>query len=310
MSIRVVCGHIGQGKTLYALSLLEQAAKVGRPVLTNISLSSRCPYASRVGFIDDEEALVCGRTRSGRYEAFWHFAPPESVVVIDEADWYFDCSDHGSVAKDVRQYHKQVRKLKHDLIYIVQHVPNMYVRIRRLTTSFVVCEWNYRSNRFFQLLPKAWSRFQRSEFSSDEFTRRSHMADGYWTYSEGSRFFPWYRTDQMLGDVSFYSESVRAYIKGAPKDGVGKSVDRANGGGVGELSGGGPPVGAGAPAADVVALGGSGGPGVVGGGLPVPGQTPAAGGGGDQGPGLPGADGSIFYDPTRPGAAFGEASGG
>lgn len=260
MSIRVICGHIGQGKTLYALSLLGQAVEAGRPTFTNIRLVGG-PYADRVGFLDDDECLVCGEhprdvdKKSGkpRYEAFWHYLPKGSVVVIDEADWYFDCGDFSRMGKDVRQYHKQVRKLGHDLIYIVQHVPNLYVRIRRLVTSFVVCEWNYRTSRLFEKLPIGWSRFLRSEFSADDFSPRNHTADGFWTYSEGAAFFPWYRTDQMLGDVSFYrAETLRelgitedqaeaSKIQVGGGDGVGQGFNPAAGvglGGVGDGIGG------------------------------------------------------------------------
>lgn len=209
MGLRVLCGQKGSGKTLYALSLLEQAVRAGRPTFTNIRLTAECPYVSRVGWLNDHDSCVFGNNKvTGKYEAFWHYLPLGSVVVIDEADNYFDCADHAKMDKDFKNYHKQLRKIGHDLIYIVQKVPNLNVRIRRLTDSFVVCEWNYRSQRVFRHLPISASRFLRAEFDEFPFRPQNMTAGGYWDYKTGARFFPWYWTKQLTGDTSFYSQEV------------------------------------------------------------------------------------------------------
>lgn len=210
MGLRVLCGQKGSGKTLYALSLAEQAVRAGRPTFTNIKLRPACPFVDRVGWLDDKTCMVYGTNAEGKYEAFWHYLPVGSVVIIDEADNYFDCADHGQMGKDFKNYHKQLRKLGHDLIYIVQRVANLNVRIRRLTDSFVGCEWNYNSQRVFKMLGMShrMSRFLRTEFEDYPFTERGVIGGGYWDYDYGKRFFDWYWTKQLTGDVSFYSSDV------------------------------------------------------------------------------------------------------
>lgn len=211
--IYVDCGDIGSGKTHWAMSQLEQAVRARRPVYTNIELLPACPYADDVCRIGtDEWPVVKGEPGQPGYSAFWRWCLPGSLIIIDEADLWFDCTDHGKFPAEVREYCKLSRKLGQDLIFIVQNCENLYVRIRRLASRHIVCEWTYRTRRIFGVIedwcgrPTAlrFSKFLRSEFSSPTFNDSSHRGDGMMTYREASRFFGWYRTDQLLGNVDFF----------------------------------------------------------------------------------------------------------
>lgn len=230
-----VFGGPGSGKTLYALFLMEQAALAGRPIYSNIALTPACWFQSRVALIDTPEfPVVRGEPtdRKGRrnpdYLAYWHYIRRDSVVVIDEANIYFDCSDFGSFASDARQFHQQHRKFGIDVIYLCQNLPNLWVRIRRLLGRFILCEWNYRSSRVFKHCPIWLSRFLRSEFGDELF--RDHRGDGYFTYREARRFFPWYETEQLLGDTSFYRSLHNGNVKSVDVGGSAGQSGSSDGG--------------------------------------------------------------------------------
>lgn len=234
MAILVVAGDPGNGKGIFAMSLVEQFCKARRPLYTNIRLTPQCPYYDQVVLVDDadddaksEAPVYRGvpphRDRLGKlvpasadYCAFWHYMLPGSALILDEADTYFDCTDHSVMGRDVRLFLKQHRKLGLDLIFIVQRIENLYIRIRRLTQRFIVCEWNWRSMRMFQRIfaPMAGfltgsessamrlSKFMRSEFSSETLSPSSYLGDGAISYREAQKYFTWYTTEQLLGDTS------------------------------------------------------------------------------------------------------------
>jgi hypothetical protein len=238
-----VFGGPGSGKSLYALFLMEQAVKAGRPVYTNIELLPACPFQDKVAQIDTRDwPIVRGEPTVGRsgkvnpdYLAFWHYVLPGAVVVIDEVNIYFDATDHAEFSKDARQFHQQHRKLGIDLIYLCQNLPNMWVRIRRLTGRFILCEWNYRTSRIFNHLPITWSRFLRGEYGDEQF--RDERAVGYFSYREAARMFSWYRTEQILGDTTYFRQAVtngNAYSgSAAGAAGSGSAIERGSASGLG-----------------------------------------------------------------------------
>src|SRR5690349_21694467 len=116
-----ICGPVGSGKNVYTMFLMEEAAKSGRPIYTNIELTADCPFADRVARIDDEagEYPVCrGEPGKPGYLCFWHYVRPGAVVFLDEADVYFWCRENSAFGRDLFVFHKQHRKLKCDLVYI------------------------------------------------------------------------------------------------------------------------------------------------------------------------------------------------
>lgn len=233
MSIYVVLGDPGNGKGIYAMSLVEQTVLSGRKLYTNIELTEQCPYQEDVARIDDDAGnwpvyrgtpAKDGKSASDDYVAFWHYTLPGSVVMIDEADLYFDCTDHSGMGRDVRAFLKQHRKLGLDLIFIVQNLANLYVRIRRLATAYDYCEWTWRSKAWPQKLAVlighkramnlTW--FVRSRYRDDRFSEGGHLGDGFLSYEQASRYFGWYPTEQLLGDLS--------HLKWRENDGDGISV--------------------------------------------------------------------------------------
>jgi hypothetical protein len=123
---------------------------------------------------------------------------------------YFDSSNFGEMKKQTKIFHKQHRKLQYDVVYIVQRISNLYKRIRDMAGAYFLAEHNYRTTRMFGLIEAAagrqaalnLSKFFYWEFGSPDFSPRSLRGVGQFNYREASRFFGWYRTEQMLGDCS------------------------------------------------------------------------------------------------------------
>ena len=215
MAIAVITGPTGSGKSLYALQLLEQQALLGRPCYTNIRLTPACPWSRHVAYMDDDRWAVYrgvpelkGKSKqSADYMAFWHYCCPGSFILVDEADLYFDCSDYGAMGHDIRQFHKQHRKLGLDIVYIVQSLQNLYCRIVRLAQKIIICDWDYRSNPLLPALErmfsvgKAMSRYHRWEFYELPPSPKSFVSRGWMSHSEARRFFSYYSTEQIIGDV-------------------------------------------------------------------------------------------------------------
>jgi hypothetical protein len=174
-------------------------------VYTNIRLTDACPFAGGVALLDDDAGefpVLRGQPGSSDYKAWWHYVLPGSLVVVDEGDLYFDCSEHSRLGEDVRQFHKMVRKVGIDVVYIVQSIQNMYVRIRRLTQRFIVCEFTYRTIKAFSWLPKSLSAFICAEYADESL--RMVKQSGRISFGEAVEMFPWYNTKQLLGDVGLY----------------------------------------------------------------------------------------------------------
>jgi zonular occludens toxin Zot len=203
--IQCICGLPGEGKTIYAVWLVEQLVRQGRRVVTNIELKTDHPAYDRVYSIGSDDYPVV----SDKGCFFNHF-PPGSVYVIDEADVYFDASDHGKTPQQVRLYFKQHRKRRDDVVLIVQYPANLYVRIRRLVNEWV---WCYRDGAInglpgvagllLKVLPKRFHRFNRNTYALESMQHNSLIRSGYITTKEASAMYDWYTTEQLIGDCSF-----------------------------------------------------------------------------------------------------------
>lgn len=196
---------------------MEEQAQGGRPIYTNIELSETCPFQQTTALIDVPGYPVALKQRPKRspveglppYQFFWEYVMPGSLVVIDEVQCYFNSRCWGEMADAVEFFHTQHRKLDLDLIYITQRMGNVYNRIRDLAGRIILAEYNYRQARFFRLLDQ-WlgreasqglSRFFYYEFSDPSMTPRYLSGEGYVTFKEASRFFSWYTTKQILGQM-------------------------------------------------------------------------------------------------------------
>lgn len=239
--IRAVLGKPGHGKSLYLLYCMYHFVRTGWTVATNMELTDACPFAHKVVRLDDgkfpvfqtpepekqcplcfgrgtnafsnQPCPVCqgkGKQPAIPYSAFWHYMPWGVAYVLDELDNLFDSMDFAklaAVSRDARLYWKQHRKRGDVIVYAVQNLDNIWTRIRRMTESFVVCEWNYRSSWIMSHMPKRWSSFLRAEFSDESFNEQSVVTEGRFWYREATQLFSWYRTSQLVGDPSSYGWS-------------------------------------------------------------------------------------------------------
>jgi hypothetical protein len=216
--IRAVIGKPGHGKTLYSLYAMMTFLRAGWRVATNIELLPACPFERRVFFLGGKDYPVFQLPEPKSewhpdglpYKAFWHYMPPRTAYVLDELDNDFDSLEFlkfAGEAKDARLYFKQHRKREDVLIYTVQSIDNLWNRIRRMTETFVCCEYNFRTSPLIRTLGRRWSRFLRAEYGSEQLQEKDRIADGYFTFAEGREMFSWYRTNQLIGDVGRYGWS-------------------------------------------------------------------------------------------------------
>jgi hypothetical protein len=230
--IYLISGDIGSGKTLKVMQWMEQAAAAGRFIATNILLREDCPFHDDVALIDtpqypiarddDEQKSATGEVP---YNYFWEYIPREALVVIDEADIYFDSSDHGKMKRACKIYHKQLRKFRHDLVYIVQRNSNMYKRIRDLAGRYIYAENTYRTRRIFRMLDgivgekvsQYLSRFNYYEFADPSLDWSQVRGSGHFTYAEASQYFGHFDTEQLLGETL---KLIRPLDKQAPITGA------------------------------------------------------------------------------------------
>ena len=206
----VVAGDLGSGKTLQMMQWIQAEVLKDRPVYSNIELLPACPFYDKVARLDHPDGscpiLEGDRPKRGvvsvGYRAWWNYVLPGSFVVIDEADLWFDAAEHGELGHDVRGFHKMLRKVDLDVVYIVQSVSNLYVRLRRLAQRFIICEWNYRVMRAFRWLPIRMSSFFRSEFVDEALVDERDTVRI--PYGEAVQYFGWFRTKQLMGNLKMY----------------------------------------------------------------------------------------------------------
>lgn len=223
----------GAGKSLFLLSWMEEKARAGRRVWTNLRLSKSCPFASQVFQMDDPEnhfpvfdaprekpCPVCGRlARPAKncpscfgngptyspFRAWWHWSRPGDCFAIDELDNYMDSSDFGEIRQlgaECALYPKMHRKLGHDVCYTIQRKENLWVRFRRQTQEWILCEsdWRVMPGFVVRWVPDYFLRFKRWRYYDENC---SHLVDtGNWTRKEASRMFAWYDTKQVLGPAN------------------------------------------------------------------------------------------------------------
>lgn len=147
MSVWVICGELGQGKTLMAVSKIQEALWQGRRVATNIDLRleklvgtshprdvTRLPDFPRV---DDFMALGYGHGegRKGRYDE-----SKFGLIVLDELAGYMNSrtwSKDGSRDKTIT-WMRHARKFRWHIILITQDIESIDKQIRTALCEHVV----------------------------------------------------------------------------------------------------------------------------------------------------------------------------
>jgi Zonular occludens toxin (Zot) len=223
-------GDVGSGKTLKVSPWMEQAVASGRPVFSSIELTEQCPFREKVALIGTDawpiartparHERVCKERQwvpSRRPMFFWEYVPDGALVIVDEAQLYFNSNDWKRIGEECEWYHTQHRKFGHDVIYITQRIGNLYNRIRDLCGRYILAEHNYRTARVFgyveALLGRQaalnMSRFFYYEYIDPALSPKALKGEGHFTYAEAKRFFGWYNTKQVLGDVT---RAVRKFL--------------------------------------------------------------------------------------------------
>ena len=203
--ITCVTGLPGEGKTLFVVWMIKQFVDQGRIVATNIQLTKDHPSYADVLEIGTEEYPILGENK-----AFWTYLPKGCVIVIDEADVYFDSVDHGKMSRQSRIYFKQHRKRGDTLILTVQRPANLYVRIRRLVGEWVWCRRDgpHLKDSFgwvWFLIPKRFYRFRRTSFAGEKMHKDDFIRSSHFTQAEAEVLYDWYTTEQLIGTSEFFA---------------------------------------------------------------------------------------------------------
>jgi predicted DCC family thiol-disulfide oxidoreductase YuxK len=205
--ITLVVGEMGSGKTLYALNFIRAAVTSRRPVFTNIALKPDCPFADKVALIGDEQFPIAARQRNAAgHQYFWNYiSAPRSVVVLDEANIYFDTSMHREMEREAIEAMQYIRKAGMDLVLLCHTIDNLWVRVRRMAARFIVCDHNWRSSRMVRMMGKDWSRFWYAEFADKRFCADTVRGVGHFSWREASKMFGWYDTRQIMCDTARFA---------------------------------------------------------------------------------------------------------
>lgn len=201
--ITCVCGLPGEGKSLYLVWLINQMSKSGRLVATNVALKPAHPSFDKVLRIDTDDYPIVSRTK-----CFFSYLPPGCVVVIDEADIYFDSTDHAKIVEQVRIYFKQHRKRGDTVILCCQRPANLWVRIRRLVAEWVWCHKDGgvdagQMGFLWYCVPHCLKRFRRASFAGETMKPGDLVRSASFTMREAEEMYGWYETEQLIGTTDF-----------------------------------------------------------------------------------------------------------
>ena len=136
--IEVFQGRIGGGKTYYAMQRILHALCQGRPVATNINLQvdKIVDYMSRKRYIIDPAQIIIIPDDTESVRRFYEFCPQGSLVVIDEAHIHISQGDSSELIKkngrQLLEFLTLSRHQKTDIIFISQHIKNMWNQTARL----------------------------------------------------------------------------------------------------------------------------------------------------------------------------------
>ncbi|MEM9346210.1 MAG: zonular occludens toxin domain-containing protein [Planctomycetota bacterium] len=207
--ITCIAGDPGGGKSLYSIWLMNELAKVGKKVATNIELRPAHPSYKKIFRIGTESHPILGEDR-----AFWNYFPRDKRgfsymnYFIDEADIDLDATEWKDMAKPVRLYFKQHRKYK-DNIWLITQNPNwLYNRVRDLVREFVWCDHDdYTSpglgRALKYIIPQSMMRYRRRSFRDIKMTPSTLVRTGHFTNAEAEELYNWYYTEQIIGQSEF-----------------------------------------------------------------------------------------------------------
>jgi len=140
MAISIFEGKIGGGKTYLAVSRILAHLSQGGAVFTNVELKLEGvaaylrKYHRKV--FDPSAVRILDETESWDFHKYLRSGTSlNTLCVIDEAHLWFNARDHSVTASTKRElitFLSQSRKLKVDVIFIVQSADNLDAQFRRL----------------------------------------------------------------------------------------------------------------------------------------------------------------------------------
>lgn len=128
--ITLIEGNFGGGKTYSAVREIIGALKRGAHVVTNIPLLE--PYLSKVQTLTDEDMLSVWTRVEGNLEN-------PTLLVMDEADIWFNVRDYAKFPRQFFVWMKQTRKAGVDVILIAQSKSNLDAQFARLAGNYINC---------------------------------------------------------------------------------------------------------------------------------------------------------------------------
>jgi len=175
MSIHVILGKPGSGKSLYATSrVLEELINGGRNIVTNLPIhlgrlneyvqtlhpNLDCRLIQRVRLLDDDEI-----------KSFWDFRGPDGdkgengvAYFLDEAHIAFNAREWATLGKKALHYLSQHRKLGDVVWPITQAAPNLDKQFRSVAEDFTVLRNEYTAKYG---IFKGRGRFVRKSYNSE-----------------------------------------------------------------------------------------------------------------------------------------------
>lgn len=175
MSIHVILGKPGSGKSLYATSrVLEELINGNRNIVTNLPIhlgrlneyvqilhpNLDCRLVQRLRLLDDDEI-----------KSFWEFRGPDGdkgengvAYFLDEAHIAFNAREWATLGKKALHYLSQHRKLGDVVWPITQAAPNLDKQFRSVAEDFTVLRNEYTAKYG---VFKGRGRFVRKSFNSE-----------------------------------------------------------------------------------------------------------------------------------------------
>jgi len=152
--IEIFTGRLGGGKTYSAVQRLIKLFLRGGIVYTNIKLNHdaiNSYFIKKHGLQLDlnRQAVFLSNDQIGEFYKYVTAGQDDvpTMVIIDEAQLFFNSRDWAKTGREVLTFLTQTRKVQVDIILITQHQDNIDKQFRRLVQFY----WSFRDMQKFRL---------------------------------------------------------------------------------------------------------------------------------------------------------------
>lgn len=201
MALYFVTGSLGGGKSLAAMSKIDEYLRKRRKVATNMNLNleylcnpdndyTRVMRVPDAPTIDDLKCIGYGSDKAGDKN--------HGLLVLDELGTWFNARDFGDKSrKAVIKFCIHLRKLRWDVLFLVQDFSMVDKQMRGNITQYLVTCQNSHDFWFFRVVPK---------FHIATVRLKTKIKTSTWWY-RGKHLFPAYDTEQLYFTADAESES-------------------------------------------------------------------------------------------------------